>query len=102
MLLHCTLHLISLLRQDLHPYEYERPSDETLQMLRNKYQYLKVLIADERSMIGREALGHFDVALKIITKNLSPFGEVSLLIIGYFLQLLLANQKGVSMKPSKE
>ena len=53
-------------------------------------------------MIGREALGHFDLALKIITKNLSPFGEVSLLIIGYFLQLLLANQKGVSMKPSKE
>ena len=59
------------------------------------------MITDERSMIGREASGHFDLALKIITKNFSPFGEVSLLIIGYFLQLLLANQKAVSMKPSK-
>ena len=32
--------------------QYKKPSDDTLHMLRNKYQYLKVLIIDEISKIG--------------------------------------------------
>ena len=35
-------------------------------------------------------------------QNLSPFGGVSLLVVGDFLQLPPANQKVVFMKPSKE
>ena len=52
-------------------------------------------------MIRRESFGHLDLALKAIMQNSSPFGRVSLLVIGDFLQLLLVNQKGVFMKPSK-
>ena len=52
-------------------------------------------------MIRRESFGHLDLALKTIMQNSSPFGRVSLLVIGDFLQLPLVNQKGVFMKPSK-
>ena len=52
-------------------------------------------------MIGRENFGHLDLALKAIMQNLQPFGGVSLLVIGDFLQLPPVNQKGVFMKPSK-
>ena len=33
-------------KSGLKSYEYQKPNDETLHMLRNKYQYLKVLIID--------------------------------------------------------
>ena len=52
-------------------------------------------------MIGRETFGHFDLALKAIMKSLSPFGGVSLLVVGDFLQLPAFNQKDVLMKPIK-
>ena len=81
--------------------EYKKPSNETLHMLRSKYQYLKGLIIYEISMIGRETFGHLDLALKAIIENLSSFGAVSLLVVGDLLQLPLVNQKGVFMKPSK-
>ena len=61
-------------------------------MLRNKYQHLKVLIIDEISVIGRETFGHLDLVLKAIMQNLSPFGGVSLLVVGDFLQLPPGNQ----------
>ena len=70
-------------------------------MLRNKYQYLKVLIIDEISMIGRGTFVHLDLALQAIMQNLSPFGGLSLLIVGDFLQLPPVNQNGVFMKPNK-
>ena len=70
-------------------------------MSRNKYQYLIFLIIDEISMIGRETFGHLDLVLKAIMQNSSPFGGVSLLVVGDFLQLPPVNQKGVFMKPSK-
>ena len=34
-------------------------------------------------------------------KNPSPFGGVSLLVVGYFLQVPPVNQKGMFRKPSK-
>ena len=49
-------------------------------------------------MIGRECFGNLDLALKVIMQKLLPFGGVSLLVIGDFLQLPPANQKGVFMK----
>ena len=52
-------------------------------------------------MIGRETFGHLDIALKAVTQNSSPFGGVSLLVVGDFLQLPPVNQKVVFMKPSK-
>ena len=60
---------------------YQKPSDETLHKLRNKYQYLKVLIIDEISMIGRETFEDLDLALKNIKQNLLQFGGVSLLLV---------------------
>ena len=52
-------------------------------------------------MIGRETFGHLDLALKAIMQNSSPFGGVSLLVVGDFLQFPPVNQKGMFMKPSK-
>ena len=98
--LHSTSHFS--VKSGLIPYKYKKPSDETLRMLRNKYQYLKVLIKDEISMIGRETFGHLDLVLKANMQNSSPFGGVSLLAVGDFLQLPPVNQKGVFMRPSKE
>ena len=83
------------------PVKYKKPSDETLHMLRSSYQYLKVLIIDEILMIGRETFGHLDIALKAIMQNSLPFGGVSLLVVGQFLQLSPINQKGVLMELSK-
>ena len=54
-----------------------------------------MLIVDEMSMIGRETFGHLDLALKAVMQNSSPFGGVSLLAVGDFLQLPSVNQKGV-------
>ena len=100
IILHSAFHL--LVKSGLKSYEYKKPNDETLHILRNKYQYLKkVLIIDEISVIGRETFGHLDLALKAIMQNSSPFSGVSLLVVGDFLQLPHVNQKGVFMKPSK-
>ena len=54
-------------------------------MLRKKYQYLKVWIIDEISVMRRETFGHLYLELKTIIQNLSPFGGVSLLVVGDFL-----------------
>ena len=62
--LHSAFHLP--VKSGLESYEYKKPSDETLRMLRNKYQYLKVLIIDEISIIGRETFGHLHLALKAV------------------------------------
>ena len=97
--LHSSFHLP--VKSRLKSCEYKKPSDETLHILRNKYQYLKVLIIDEISIIGRQTFRHLDLALKAIMQNSSPFSGVSLLVVGDFLQLPFVNQKGVFMKPSK-
>ena len=81
---------------------YQKPSDEILHKLCNKYQYLKVLIIDEISMTGRETFEDLDLALKNIKQNLLQFHGVSLLLVGDFLQLPPVNQKSVFMKPNKE
>ena len=70
-------------------------------MVRNNYQYLKVLIIDEISVIGGETFEHLDLALKATMQNLLPFGSVSLLVTGDLSQLPHVNQKGVFMKTSR-
>ena len=62
-------------RSRLKSCKCKKPSDETLHMLRSKYQYLKVLIIDEISMIERKTFGHLDLVLKAIMKNLSHLVE---------------------------
>ena len=69
--------------------DYQKPSEETLHKLRNKYQYLKVLIIDEISIFE-----DLDIALKNIkNQNLLPFGGVSLLLVRGVLKLAPVNQK---------
>ena len=97
--LHSAFHLP--VKSELKSYEHKKLRDETLHMLRSKYHYLNVLIIDEISMIGRETFGHLDLALIAIMQNSSPFGGVSLLLVGDFYNFHLFNQKGVFMKPSK-
>ena len=62
---------------------------------------IPVLKGFEISVIGRETFGHLDLALKAIMQNSSPFGKVSFLVVGDFLQFAAVYQKGVLMKPSK-
>ena len=94
-----TLHSAFHLR--VNSFEYRKPSDEILHVLRNKYQYLRVLIINEISMIGRETFRHLDLVLKVIVQNSLPFGGVSLLVVGNVLQLSPVNEKGVFMKVKK-
>ena len=85
--LHPAFHLP--VKSGLSSYDYKKPNDETLHMLRKKYQYLKVLIIDKISVIGRETFGHLDLTLKAIMRNLLPFDGVSLLLeIFYIFHLL--------------
>ena len=67
MILHSILHFISLLSQDWDPPHIKSQVMITLHMLRNKYQYLKVLIIDEIPMIGRVTFGHLDLALTVFS-----------------------------------
>ena len=97
IILHSAFH--RPVKSGLKSFEYKMPSDETLHMLRNK-PVLKSF-DNEILMIGRETFGHLDLALKAIMQSSPPFGGVSLLIVGDFLQLPPVNQKGVFMKPSK-
>ena len=52
-------------------------------------------------MIGRETFQHLDLALQAIMQNSLPFGGVSVLAVGDFLQLPPVNAKGVFMKVKK-
>ena len=77
--LHSAFHLP--VKSGLKSYKYKKSSGETLNMLRNKYQYLNILIIDEISMKRRETFGHLDLALKAFMQNSSSFDEVSLLVV---------------------
>ena len=74
---------------------YKKPSDETIPMMRNKCRYLKVLIIDEGN------LWTFRSSIKNYHAKFVTIDGVSLLVVGYFLQLPSTNQKGVLMKSNK-
>ena len=82
-------------------FEYRKPSDEVLHCMRNKYKYLKVLLIDEISMTGDETFNHLNKALQLIKKNSLPFGGVSLIAIGDFLQLPPVKQQAIFTNAKK-
>ena len=57
--LHSTFHCP--VKSGLKSYAGKKHIDKTLHILRNRYQYLKVLIIDEILMTGRETLEHLDL-----------------------------------------
>ena len=63
--------------------------------MRIKYQYLKVLLIDEISMVGADTFSHLNLALQLIMNNSLLFGGVSILVIGDLLQLPPVNQQGI-------
>ena len=65
MVLHCILHFDLPAKSGSKSYGHKKPSDETLHVLRNKYQQVNVSIIDEISMIRRETLEHLDLPLKL-------------------------------------
>ena len=89
--LHSAFHLP--IKSGLKSYGYKKPGDEILLLLRNKYQYLKVLIIDEIFIVGREKFEHLDLALQAIKQSSFPFGRVSLLVVGDFLKRHLLIKK---------
>ena len=52
-------------------------------------------------MIGKETFNHADLALKLIKGNSLPFGGISILTIGDFLQLHVVKQKLILMNENK-
>ena len=60
---------------------------EELHILRIKYKYLKVLLTDEISMIGKLTFDDLNKFLQLIKNNDLDFGGVSILLIGDFNQL---------------
>ena len=62
-------------------------SGDELHNLRLKFKYLKVLLIDEISMIGKRSFDDLNRRLQEIKQIQEPFGEVSLLLIGDFFQL---------------
>ena len=68
-------------------------SNEKLHMLQIKYKYLKVLLIDEISMIGKETFDNLNGNLQLIKNSNLDFGGVSILLIGDFFQLPPIKQK---------
>ena len=58
--LHSAFHLP--VKSGLKSYAYKKQRVEIVHILRNKYQYLKILIIDEISMTRREDFGHLGLS----------------------------------------
>ena len=68
--------------------DFRPPSKELLQRLWNKYQYLKLIVVDEISMVGERTFNEYlNNTLQLIKRNKEPFGGVSIIASGDFLQL---------------
>ena len=62
-------------------------TDKELHDFQQLYQYLKVLVIDEISMIGDKTLYDLDKYLRLIKSNDTVYGGVSILTVGDFFQL---------------
>ena len=82
-------------------FQYVKPRDEVLHEMKIKYEYLKLVLIDEISMIGNETFEQLNLALQHIKGNNLPFGGISLLVIGDFLQLPPVKQLGVFIHTRK-
>ena len=65
----------------------DKLSRRTLSALQLKYRYLKIIILDEISMIGFGTFKKLDLHLQDIMECHEPFGGISILAVGDFLQL---------------
>ena len=52
-----------------------------------KYQYLKVVIIDEISLVSNELFRRFEIRCRQIMRNNSPFGGLHILLVGDLFQL---------------
>ncbi|XP_066926766.1 uncharacterized protein [Clytia hemisphaerica] len=66
-----------------------------LHELRLKFKYLKVLLIDEISMIGKRSFDDLNRRLQEIKQIKEPFGDVALLLIGDFFQLPPIKQNSI-------
>ena len=66
---------------------FRKPSDENLHKLKLAYQFFKVLMANEVSMVGGETFDGTDSLLQLITENEAPLGGISVLLVGDLFQL---------------
>ena len=66
-----------------------------LQNLQMKYKYLRVLIVDEISMVGRQTFEDLNAFLQQIKNNQLPFGGIAILVIGDFFQLPPVKQASI-------
>ena len=97
--LHSAFHLS--IKKPGKQFQYVKPRDEVLHEMKIKYEYLKLVLIDEISMIGNETFEQLNLALQHIKGNNLPFGGISLLVIGDFLQLPPVKQLGVFMHTRK-
>ena len=74
-------------------------SRRTLSALQLKYRYLKIIILDEISMIGFGIFKQLDFNLQDIMECHEPFGGISILAVGDFLQLPPAAQTPIFTLP---
>ena len=57
------------------------------------WEEIDILIIDEISMMGKELFDKLDYIARSIRKNTNPFGGITLLVVGDFLQLPPVNQR---------
>ena len=70
-------------------------SSQELHDLQRTYQYLKIIVIDEISMVGDFTFYDLYVRLQQIMQTAEPFGGLSILTVGDFLQLPPVKQKSI-------
>ena len=67
--------------------EHRPLSDQKLAKFREIYEYLKVIIIDEISLLGADTLFKIHLRLCEIFKNEELFGGISVILMGDYAQL---------------
>ena len=82
---------------------FRPPTKANLQAFWNRYQYLKILVVDEISMVDYYTFNEYlNSTLKLIKNNSLPFGGVSIIAAGDFLQLPPVGAFSVFQHPNHE
>ena len=79
--------------------EHKPLSDQKLAKFREMYEYLKVIIIDEISLLGADTLFKIHLRLGEIFKNEELFGGRSVILVGDLLQLAPVQAKYVFDEP---
>ena len=78
-----------------HYISREKLSSQELHDLQRTFQYLKIIVIDEISMVGDLTFHDLYVRLQQIMQCPEPFGGVSILTVGDFMQLPPVKQKSI-------